>query len=96
MQNKAAGCITAAANIVSPDLRNVWDLMQEGKDASQAQARVTKQRDILDKYPPFPPTLKALLHRLYNLPRWSVRSPLEPISAELEEQVVQEFEGLKV
>ena len=96
MQNKAAGCITAAANIISPDLRNVWDLMQEGKDASQAQARVTKQRDILDKYPPFPPTLKALLHRLYNLPRWSVRSPLEPISAELEEQVVQEFEGLKV
>jgi len=96
MQNKAAGCITAPANIISPDLREVWDLMQEGKDASQAQARVTKQRDILDKYPPFPSTLKALLHRLYGFRRWSVRPPLESISAELEEQVVQEFEGLKV
>ena len=96
MQNKAAGCITAAANIISPNLREVWDLIQEGKDASQAQARVTKQRDILDKYPPFPATLKALLHRIHGLPRWSVRPPLESISPELEERVVQEFEALKV
>jgi 4-hydroxy-tetrahydrodipicolinate synthase len=96
MQNKAAGCITAAANIISPDLREVWDLIQEGKDASEAQARVTKQRDILDKYPPFPATLKALLHRLHGLPRWFVRPPLESISPEFEERVVQEFEGLKV
>jgi 4-hydroxy-tetrahydrodipicolinate synthase len=96
MQNKAAGCITAAANIISPDLREVWDLIQEGKDASEAQARVTIQRDILDKYPPFPATLKALLHRLHGLPRWFVRPPLESISPEFEERVVQEFEGLKV
>jgi 4-hydroxy-tetrahydrodipicolinate synthase len=96
MQNKAAGCITAPANVISPDLREVWDLIQEGKDASEAQARVTKQRDILDKYPPFPATLKALLHRLHGLPRWSVRPPLESISPELEERAVQEFEGLKV
>src|SRR5215203_4094113 len=52
MQNKAAGCITAPANILSPDLRTVWDLMREGRDTSQAQARVTRQREILDKYPP--------------------------------------------
>jgi dihydrodipicolinate synthase/N-acetylneuraminate lyase len=50
----------------------------------------------LDKYPPFPPTLKALLHRLHGFPRWAVRPPLEPISKELEQQVVQEFEGLRV
>jgi 4-hydroxy-tetrahydrodipicolinate synthase len=96
MQNKAAGCITAPANIISPDLREIWDLMNEGKDSTEVQARVKKQRDILEKYPPFPSTLKALLHRLYGLPRWSVRPPLEPISKEMEEQVVQEFEGLKV
>jgi 4-hydroxy-tetrahydrodipicolinate synthase len=96
MQNKAAGCITAPANIISPDLREIWDLMNEGKDSMEAQARVKKQRDILDKYPPFPPTLKALLHRLHGFPRWSVRPPLEPISQEWEEQAVQEFEGLKV
>jgi len=94
MQNKAAGCITAPANILSPDLRTVWDLMREGKDTSQAQARVTQQREILDKYPPFPPTLKAMLHRLYGLPRWSVKPPLESISVELEEKAVREFQEI--
>jgi Dihydrodipicolinate synthase/N-acetylneuraminate lyase len=96
MQNQAAGCITAPANILSTDLREAWDLINDGKDPSEPLARVKRQRDILDKYPPFPPTLKALLHRLHGFPRWSVRAPLESISQELEESVVQEFEGLKV
>ena len=96
MQNKAAGCITAPANIISPDLREAWDLMNNGEDPSEALARVKTQRDILSKYPPFPPTLKALLHRLYGFPRWAIRPPFESISEELEEKVVQEFEGLKV
>jgi 4-hydroxy-tetrahydrodipicolinate synthase len=91
MQNKAAGCITAPANILSPDLREVWDSINKGRDSTEAQTRVKRQRDILDKYPPFPPTLKALLHRLHGLPRWSVRPPLESISSELEEQVVSEI-----
>ncbi len=95
MQNKAAGCITAPANVISPDLREIWDLTQEGKDASDAQVRVTKQRHILDKYPPFPPTLKALLHRMYNLPRWSVKPPLVEIPYRLEEQLVGEMSGIK-
>jgi 4-hydroxy-tetrahydrodipicolinate synthase len=96
MQNKAAGCITAPANILSPDLREVWDAMNAGRDSTEAQARVKQQRDILDKYPPFPPTLKALLRRLHGFPHWSVRPPLESISAEMEERVVQEFEALTV
>jgi 4-hydroxy-tetrahydrodipicolinate synthase len=96
MQNRAAGCITAPANILSPDLREIWGLMNAGKDPSEALARVKRQRDILDKYPPFPPTLKVLLHRLHGFPRWPVRAPLESLSREMEEQVVQEFEGLKV
>jgi 4-hydroxy-tetrahydrodipicolinate synthase len=94
LQNKAAGCITAPANILSPGLREIWDLIDEGKAATEVQARVKKQRDILEKYPPFPPTLKALLHRLHGLPRWSVKPPLESISEKIEEQVVQEFENL--
>jgi 4-hydroxy-tetrahydrodipicolinate synthase len=96
MQHKAAGCITAPANMISPDLREMWDLINDGQDPSEALARVKTQRDILGKYPPFPPTLKALLHRLHGFPRWSVRPPLESISEELEEKVVREFEGLKV
>src|ERR1051325_4493489 len=96
MQNKAAGCITAPANLISPDLREAWDLLNEGKDSAEALARVKQKRDVLDKYPPFPPTLKALLHRLYGMPRWSVKPPLESISDEMEERAVQEFEALKV
>lgn len=91
MQNKAAGCITAPANLISPDLREVWDGMMKGSDISQAQARVTEQRHVLEKYPPFPPTLKALLHRMHNLPRWAVKPPLENISVELEEKALEEF-----
>lgn len=96
MQNKAAGCITAPANILSPDLREVWDAMNAGTDSTEAQRRVKEQRAILDQYPPFPPTLKALLHRRHGLPRWSVRPPLEPLPGELEDQLVQKFDTLNV
>lgn len=92
MQNYAAGCITAPANILSPGLREIWDLMNDGKDAGEAQENVKRQREILDKYPPYPPTLKALLHRLYGFPRWNVKPPLLTLAPELEEQVVSEFE----
>ncbi len=95
MQNKAAGCITAPANILSPHLRAVWDLMREGKDASQAQARVTEQREILDKYLPFPPTLKSILHRLHGLPRWSVKPPLEDMTDLMTEQLANELAEIK-
>ena len=95
MQNQAAGCITAPANLLSPDLREAWDLINAGQAPTEAQLRIKRQRDILDKYPPFPPTLKALLHRLHGFPSWSVRPPLESLSVEQEEQVVQEFEELK-
>ena len=94
LKNHAQGAITALANLISEDLREIWDLFQEGKDPSEIQARVTEQRHLLEKYVPFPPTLKALLHRLHRLPRWSVKPPLESISQEMEEKVVWEFESL--
>jgi len=96
MQNKAAGCITAPANLISPDLREIWDLMSEGKDASEAQSRVTQQRHILEKYPPFPATLKALMHRIHELPNWSVKPPLEAMPedlAQLVESELKEFQN---
>jgi len=96
LQNHAAGAITAPANILSPGLRKVWDGMREGRDISKAQERLNEQRHILEKYPPFPPTLKALMHRLYGLPRWSVKPPLTSIPPEIEEQVAQEFVGPNV
>jgi len=95
MENKAAGCITAPANIISPDLRKVWDLMREGKDASAAQAHVTELREILDQYLPFPPTLKAMLHRLHGLPRWHVKPPLVETTEAMEEQLMNELAEIK-
>ena len=94
MQNHAGGCITAAANLISPALREIWDAMQAGKDPSEMQARVTEQRHILEKYLPFPPTLKALLNRLYDFPRWAVKPPLEALKPELEEPVFKELSSL--
>lgn len=95
MENKAAGCITAAANLISPDLRQVWDGMNDGKDISEAQGRVNEQRHILEKYPPFPPTVKALLHRLHGFPRWSVKPPLEKIPEKMLETALQELQAFQ-
>ncbi|HEU0294380.1 MAG TPA: dihydrodipicolinate synthase family protein [Anaerolineales bacterium] len=95
MENKAAGCITAAANLISPDLRQVWDGMNAGKDISEAQGRVNEQRHILEKYPPFPPTVKALLHRLHGFPRWSVKPPLEEIPEKMLETALQELRAFQ-
>ncbi|MGE5073133.1 MAG: dihydrodipicolinate synthase family protein [Anaerolineae bacterium] len=82
LQNHAAGCITAPANLLSPGLRQVYDAFREERDASAAQASVSGQRHVLEQVPPFPPTLKALLARLYGQPRWPVRPPLVEVSDE--------------
>lgn len=76
LQNDAAGCITAPANLISLDLRLVYDAFVSHSDMAAPQARVSAQRHVLEKFPPFPPTLKALLNRRHNLPRWPVRPPL--------------------
>ncbi len=91
MENSAAGCITAPANLISPDLRVVWDGMRAGKDVSDVQAKVDMKRRLLESYPPFPASLKALLHRLHGLPRWGVRPPLVEMSTAQEEQALDEF-----
>jgi 4-hydroxy-tetrahydrodipicolinate synthase len=101
LENHAAGCITAPANLLSPDLRAIYDAFIAGNEqepgfsekpgSSSAQERVTYQRHILDKYPPYPPTLKALVHRLHGQPRWPVRPPLVEMTKEAEEILVREL-----
>jgi len=91
LENHAAGCITAPANLLSPDLRQIYDAFLAGDDPSAAQERVTRQRHLLEKYPPFPPTLKALVHKLHGLPRWSVRPPLVEMGKEDEEKIMREL-----
>ena len=91
LEHHAAGCITAPANLLSPGLRAIYDASWDGKDPSQTQQRVAEQRRILEKYMPFPPALKALLHRLHDLPRWTVKPPLVELTEEVEAQALREL-----
>jgi 4-hydroxy-tetrahydrodipicolinate synthase len=91
LENQAGGCITAPANLISPDLRQVWDGFQQGVDVSAFQERVTAIRHVLEQHPPFPPLLKALLSEQHGFPRWPVRPPLVDTPPALLEQVIKEF-----
>jgi len=91
LENHAAGCITAPANVLSPGLREIYDGFISGKDVSASQKKVSEQRHVLEKYQPYPPLLKAVLAKLYNQPRWPVRPPLVEMSKADEEKVVDEF-----
>ena len=66
--------------LTTPPARGAWNMAVD--------------KSILEKYLPFPPTLKALLHRLHELPRWSVKPPLESISEKMEEEAFQEIQAL--
>jgi 4-hydroxy-tetrahydrodipicolinate synthase len=92
LRNHAAGCITAPANLISPALREIYDLMTAGQDATDIQAVVSQNRRILEGYAPFPPSLKALLHRLHGLPTWHVRPPLLDLPKDIEDRLVGEFD----
>jgi 4-hydroxy-tetrahydrodipicolinate synthase len=90
LENDAAGCITAPANILSPGLREIYDGFTGNRDFSGAQRKVTAQRHILEQVQPFPPVLKGLLARLYGQPRWPVRPPLsEAAEADLDRMQLQ-------
>jgi 4-hydroxy-tetrahydrodipicolinate synthase len=91
LENNAQGAITAPANLISDNLRQVWDLFQEGKDPSEVQAKVTEQRHFLEQFVPIAPLLKGLLHKIHDLPRWSVRAPLEEIDEKILEDAAEMF-----
>lgn len=92
LQNSAAGCITAPANLLSPGLRAIYDAFLRGEDPSETQACITGQRHVLERYPPFPAVLKALLARKHDFPRWPVRPPLVETPDDLVEQAARELE----
>ena len=91
----ASGCITALANLYSPDLRLVWEGFCRGEEDVAAQTRLDLRRAAMEKYPPFPPLIKALLPRFHPLPAWQTRPPLLPVSTEVVDKVLQELELLE-
>jgi len=92
LQNQAAGCITAPANLISPGLRAVFDAFEKDEDLSDTQTCVTEQRHVFEKYMPFPPVLKALISRKFDFPRWPVRPPLVEMPDDLVEQAAKELQ----
>lgn len=91
MQFHAQGCITAPANLISPDLRQLWDTLIAGQDGTLIQNKITVIREILEKYMPFPPILKALAARLHNFPDWPLRPPLLAAPSDLVDAAVAEL-----
>ena len=98
LESGAAGCITALANLRSPDSRLVWEAFQcKGADPTAAarlaaaQSRLEAARAVMDRYPPNPPLYKALLARLHPFARWPVCPPLLPMPGELVERALAEF-----
>jgi 4-hydroxy-tetrahydrodipicolinate synthase len=87
-----SGAITALANLYSAELRQIWEAGQRGDSDPATERLVQTKRSILEKYPPYAPTLKALLARLHGFPRWTVRLPLLPLADDLVQKVTQEME----
>ncbi len=90
LEHSAAGCITAMANLRSPDLRRVYDQRQKGGSDPDAVSRLKTARGVMNRYAPFPPLYKALIHRLHALPQWAVRPPLLALRPELLEAALAE------
>jgi 4-hydroxy-tetrahydrodipicolinate synthase len=87
LRNNAVGCITALANVISPDSRALWNAFQEQKPTNGFQEKITSVREICERFPPFPPLIKFLLNHFFDLPHWPVCPPLLSLSKEDEEQV---------
>lgn len=91
LENQASGCITALANLISPDLRLIWDANLRNEKDIDTQERITACRLVMDSYPPAPPLLKYLLYRLYDFTYWRVRPPLMATKEETGQQALSEI-----
>jgi 4-hydroxy-tetrahydrodipicolinate synthase len=77
----ASGSITALANVTSTLNRAVWDAHQKGAAAPEAQAALVRARQVI-KGLSGPAAMKAALADLFGFPEWTVRPPLQPLTAE--------------
>ena len=95
LEHQGSGCITALANLYSPELRAVWDAFYAGKRAITTQEKLTKIRKALIKYTPYPPLLKALISQFHDLPRWAVLPPLMPLPDEVKQKAIADLAQIK-
>ncbi len=78
----ASGCITALANLRSPELRAIYEAYLWKQDGAPHQAALDPIRAAMDAMPSAPAYLKALLHAQHGFPLWPVRAPLQDFTAE--------------
>ena len=83
LQTQASGCITALANLISPELRRIWDAHQIGKTDAVAQAVANAARGVSETFSPASPLLKMLLNKLHGFPLWEVKPPLTPMPEDI-------------
>lgn len=86
----AAGCITALANVTSPLNRVVWEAHQRGQTAPDAQAKLTRARQIVKGFNG-PAAMKAALAERFGFPHWAVRPPLESLTPAQARQLGEEL-----
>ena len=91
MKINGDGCITAMANLISPQLRFIWDAHQNGKPTEKLQEKVTKARTIGERYQPFPSSIKSLLSVMHGFPLWSTKAPLTTYPEGILQQVAKEL-----
>jgi 4-hydroxy-tetrahydrodipicolinate synthase len=91
LDNHASGCITALANLLSHDLKMIWDAYQQGQFDTNAQAKLNRARAVMDRYQPAPPFLKCILSELGLAPNWQVYPPLVPFDRDGITRAVAEY-----
>ena len=91
----AAGCITAGANLWSPQLRAIYDADGRGEDIQVLQSEVDYLRAKMDAMPPAPAYVKAILHAQHGLPQWKVRAPLNDFTSQQIQVALKDFGTLR-
>lgn len=94
LQLGASGCITAGANVLAPLALAVYRAFSSSEDAQEIQTRLTAAREVLERYQPFPATLKYLLARRYGGDSWAVRPPLVSLPANQCEELIAAIQAL--
>jgi len=91
LKRGVAGCITAAANILAPLNAAVFDAFEAGDDPVELQAALTAGRSVIERFTPFPSSVKYLLTRRYHTPGWEVRPPLVSFPEESGQRMIEEL-----
>jgi 4-hydroxy-tetrahydrodipicolinate synthase len=85
----AAGSMTAGTNILAPLAVQVYKQHLNGGNAQRSQELLSAGRRLLEGFPPFPPSLKAVLSARYQTPNWEVRPPLVSLTPQSRAELLQ-------